>query len=263
MQDLKQNLRVILEQSWLGYRFTERTEPLVRQIYATGTMPDQEGNPVPVHGCIHPEQGEHLYSLALSTRPRITLEVGMAYGLSSLYICRALKENGGHKHIVIDPHESSEYRALGMWNLQRAGYGDLVELHEERSEQGLPRLAAQGVRIDFAFIDGWHTFDYTLVDFFFVHRMLRVGGIVAFHDCQLPAVRRVVRFAQSHRDYEALPWKRGWRRLLYQNLVDAATLLYLILTLKNPWHHRSPGPQMMALRKRSDDEPPWDFYRPF
>jgi predicted O-methyltransferase YrrM len=263
MPNLKQKLRTALDRTWLGYPMTDRTEPFVRQIYESGTMLDQEGNTVTVHGHIHPEQGERLYSLALSTQPKTTLEVGMAYGLSSLYICRALGDSGGQKHIVIDPNESSVYRQLGMWNLQCAGYGDLTELYEERSEECLPRLVQQGVQLDFAFIDGWHTFDYTLVDFYFIHRMLRVDGIVVFHDCQLPAIRRVVRFAQSHRDYEVLAWKRGWRRLLHQTLIDVAALLYLALTLKNPWHYRSPGVQLVALRKRSDKEPPWNFYRPF
>jgi hypothetical protein len=46
----------------------------------------------------------------------------------------------------------------------------------------LPRLAAAGARIQFAFIDGWHTFHHTLVDFFFVDRMLNVGEIVIIDD---------------------------------------------------------------------------------
>jgi len=45
---------------------------------------------------------------------------------------------------------------------------------------------AQGERIDFAFIDGAHTFDHVLVDFFYIDRMLNVGGIVAFDDVGFP-----------------------------------------------------------------------------
>jgi len=40
---------------------------------------------------------------------------------------------------------------------------------------------ARGVKIDFAFVDGWHTFDYTLIDFFYIDKILRSGGLVSFH----------------------------------------------------------------------------------
>jgi hypothetical protein len=32
-----------------------------------------------------------------------------------------------------------------------------------------------GVQVDFAFMDGWHTFDYTLLDFFYTDKL---GGHV-------------------------------------------------------------------------------------
>ena len=35
---------------------------------------------------------------------------------------------------------------------------------------------------DFIFIDGWHTFDYTLVDMFYADRLLRIGGYLLIDD---------------------------------------------------------------------------------
>ena len=57
----------------------------------------------------------------------------------------------------------------------------------------LTRLCAEGERIDFAFIDGNHRFDYTLVDFFYIDKMLRLGGHVAFDDLWIASVRKVVK----------------------------------------------------------------------
>jgi predicted O-methyltransferase YrrM len=74
------------------------------------------------------------------------------------------------------------FDGLGLANLDRAGYARLVEFHDEPSYRALPALEAAGQRIEFAFIDGWHTFDYVMVDFFYVDRMLRVGGIVVLDD---------------------------------------------------------------------------------
>jgi hypothetical protein len=62
----------------------------------------------------------------------------------------------------------------------------MIELHEAPSFQVLPKLQADGLRIDFAFIDGCHTFDYAMVDFFYIDKMLRVGGVVVFDDEYYP-----------------------------------------------------------------------------
>ena len=84
-----------------------------------------------------------------------------------------------------------------MANLRRSGYDHIVRLMEEPSYRALPALERSRQRIDFAFIDGWHTFDFTLLDFFFIDRILKVGGVVAFDDADWPAVRKVCRFVNE------------------------------------------------------------------
>jgi hypothetical protein len=74
-------------------------------------------------------------------------------------------------------------------------------LLEEPDFKALPCLLERGTKLDFAYIDEWHTFDYTLLDFFYIDKMLRTGGVVAFNDCGWLAVDRVLRFVQSHRKY--------------------------------------------------------------
>jgi len=76
-------------------------------------------------------------------------------------------------------------------NLERAGYGGFVEFIEKPSQIALPALVAAGRRIDFAFIDGEHTFDHVLFDFFFIDQLLNVGGVVVFDDAAWPSIRRV------------------------------------------------------------------------
>jgi len=50
-----------------------------------------------------------------------------------------------------------------------------------------------------AFIDGWHTFDYTFIDFFFVDQVLKDGGILAFHDMYALSKQKVLNFIKTHR----------------------------------------------------------------
>src|SRR5205814_9933840 len=97
--------------------------------------------------------------------------------------------------------------------LDRAGLRDRFTLLEGPAHLVLPPLVEQSVQLDFAFIDGWHTFDYKLLDFFFIDKMLRPGGIVALHDYQWESTGHVVRFALTHRRYTVAPAHRHLLRL--------------------------------------------------
>lgn len=50
----------------------------------------------------------------LSTRTVVGPDGGYAYGLSTLFICEALAEVGGERHIVIDPHQEEGWKGLGV-----------------------------------------------------------------------------------------------------------------------------------------------------
>jgi len=77
-------------------------------------------------------------------------------------------------------------------------------LLEQPDYLALPQLVAEGVRCDFVLIDGWHSFDYTLLDLFYADLLLNDGGLVAFHDTYMPCVYRAVRFLEAHKPYERL-----------------------------------------------------------
>jgi hypothetical protein len=71
----------------------------------------------------------------------------------------------------------------------------------------LPKLLERGVTLDLAFIDGWHTFDYTFLDFFYIDKLLRPGGVVLLHDRSWPSKQKVMQFIMTHRRYKELPGK--------------------------------------------------------
>jgi predicted O-methyltransferase YrrM len=144
-----------------------------------------------------------------------TLEIGCANGLSSLFICDALARQPGARHTIIDPFQTTEYRRAGVDKLDRAGFR-FYELIEEGSEYALPALCRGGARFDFCLIDGCHTFDHTLLDFFYVNRILKVGGVVAFDDTNMPAVNKVAHYVATYPCYRVLATLNncGWRRQL-------------------------------------------------
>lgn len=203
--------------------------PVLRELLETGTSPTPDGGSVPLHSAITEKEAALLSEAVSELKASTTLEVGLAFGVSALAICDALPDAPGARHIVIDPHQHHPemWRGAGLHNLERAGFGDRIEFHAEPSHRVLPRLEEKGEAIDFAFIDGFHTFDYVLTDFFYVDRMLRVGGAVAFDDAEWPAIRRVVRFAASNLHYRVWKVLPGARRSLSRKrkAYDAALLV--------------------------------------
>ena len=72
-----------------------------------------------------------------------------------------------------------------------ACWSEDLHLVEERSEFALPTiLTSNEGRFDFIFIDGWHTFDHTILDCFYAIRLLRVGGYLVLDDAHWRSVTR-------------------------------------------------------------------------
>src|SRR4051812_31809848 len=204
---------------------------LIDRIYATGKVETRDGTALDAFPAALPEaHAREIARLVRSLGLTRTLETGMAYGLSTLAICAVHEERDEGSHIAIDPHQSSDWRGIGLLNLERAGLAGRARVIEARSDEALPRLRDEGVRLDFVLIDGLHLFDATLVDFFHADRMLDAGGVVVFHDTWMPAVAQAVEYVSANRAYE--PIEAG----------DAA---------------------MVALRKTGDDDRAWDFHRDF
>ena len=170
--------------------------PVLKQILETGYVKSANGQLVRLHSNIPPEEGEFLQKIIAELKPKVSLEVGLAFGISALFICDALAKVQASRHIIIEPDDWG-----GLNNLKEAGYGHLIELHNLPSFRALPRLEAEGRKIDFAFIDGMHTFDYVMLDFFYIDRLLRVGGVVVFDDANWESIRKVCRYILTNRSY--------------------------------------------------------------
>lgn len=150
---------------------------------------------------IPPAEGLCLQSVFSAPDVRRTLEIGCAFGLSSMFICDSFaRKDVKCRHTIIDPYQSSVFSRTGIRNLEEAGLSGF-ELIEEPSELALPRLLSKAERFDAALIDGYHTFDQTMVDLYYVNRLLRVGGYLALDDCNQPAVNRAVRYLLTYPCY--------------------------------------------------------------
>jgi predicted O-methyltransferase YrrM len=190
---------------------------ILRSILETKQVSDASGNVIQLDSNIAPDEGKYLYNLITTNNMTRTLEVGMAYGVSALYIAQAHKDLGhteqvprGHAddassyrhHVAIDPFQSTQWASIGSFNLMKAGLRHLVSLVEQESHFALPHLTMhQASMFDLCFIDGMHLFDYTLVDFYYSDLLVREGGYVVFDDAHMPSVQKVIAHALKNRAY--------------------------------------------------------------
>lgn len=206
--------------------------------------------------------GELLQRAIREVRPEVSLEIGLAFGVSTLFICEALQELAAPGvHIVLDPYQHGKWRGLGLKNLQEAGFASLVSFHEEPAELYLPKLLAEGRRIDFAFIDGLHRFEQAFVEFYYINRLLRVGGLVLFDDAVRRSVNRVIRHALTYPAYEVwgstqtAPRARSVRGTLRRALTGFAPVRRLVRpdVLRRDWDLGIAG-RCVGLRKVAEDQ---------
>jgi len=151
---------------------------------------------------IGPEEGIALRDCVVQEGARRTLEAGLGWAVSTLFILEGLLENGGDiGHVAADPWQHvgleghrTRYEGAGLKLLEEAGVRDLVEFHEEESQDVFPRLLAGGREFDLAFIDANHRFEGAFLDLYYAGRLVRDRGVVFVDDVQLPGVRRAVDF---------------------------------------------------------------------
>jgi predicted O-methyltransferase YrrM len=192
-------------------------------------MPDYAALEIPPRDqgtAVSRAEAESIYGLVARLKPRATLEVGMGYGASAAFIIAAARA----PHYAMDPLQA-EYQDLGLRNVAKLGLDGYLHFFPEYSHAALPRLCAEGVKVDFAFIDGGHRFDDIFIDFYYAELLLNEGGHILLHDAWMRSTQTVASWVRRNkRNFERVP-------LPMQNLI-----LY---------------------RKRGPDDRAWNHFRGF
>lgn len=116
-----------------------------------------------------PEYLEWLQWLHNRLKPATYLEIGVETGQSLRFA------QGGTKAIGVDPAIRITYSQECWVKLFRQTSDEFFAQHD------LQRVF-DGAKLDFAFIDGLHTFDQALKDFVNIEKHAHEGTVVAFHD---------------------------------------------------------------------------------
>jgi predicted O-methyltransferase YrrM len=221
---------------------------LLNDIFGRGVVELNGEQTLPLHSHLLLLECRLLQAWLTACKPRRVLEIGMAYGISSLAICEVLQHFEDVRFDIIDPHQRSDWQSVGIRNLTRAGFDGFYKLHEEPSEVCLPRFMADGHGLDFAFIDGWHSFDQVLVEFYYINRMLDTGGLVVFDDITFPGIQKACSFISKLECYRPEQPPDDFR------IIRAARIRRLA---------RQPEFRIVAFRKISPDVRTWHWYKEF
>jgi predicted O-methyltransferase YrrM len=166
-----------------------------------------------------------------------TLETGC--GASTVVFAAA-----GANHTAISPAQEEHARVRT--------YCDQIGIDHSRlrfvvglSDDVLPTLTAERV-LDVAFIDGAHSFPYPEVDWYYITRMLKVGGHLVFDDVPVPAVAPLFR----HMSVEP-----NWR---FEAVLDNRAAAFSLLAppqpedwSNQPFNSRYPDYSFVALPLRA------------
>ena len=126
---------------------------------------------------------ELLFRGAIILEAHCIVEIGAAWGTSSMVLGLACKETGGHLWSV-------EAKPRREWfdNIKKMGLDKTVTLIKGCSPA--VHLDLPGP-IDFLFIDGDHQTRSVLRDYYYWSHFVRVGGLIGFHDIYGPPSPKV------------------------------------------------------------------------
>ncbi len=205
---------------------------LVEKIYSTGKVANLSG----VERFIYPwaisaDIGNVLYDLITEHEVNKSLEIGLAYGLSTLFMCQAHKNKNYGCHTAIDPCQSVEFQSIGVDQIKKANLVNHFRLLEEKDYDILPALLKAGEKFGFIFIDGLHMHDYVVLDYFYGDLLLEQDGLLAFDDCHAPGVSSAVAYLEKNRNYRFLDQYSDHRLRVYRKLSEDRR------TINSPNHH--------------------------
>ena len=175
---------------------------------------DRSLNSIPANFDASPCLAQISYCICHLLRPTLVVETGVARGVTSAFILRALAENGkGHLYSIDLPtlHRKAESftgtaipeELKGRWTLR---LGD--------SQHMLPRLLQQIGAIDMFIHDSRHTYQHQMMEYTIVWPYLQSGGVLISDDVYNDAFIEFSEAQESQPLVVAQPGGTGWYGLL-------------------------------------------------
>ena len=118
------------------------------------------------------DKAEFCYQLCRSLRATRVIEAGTSFGISTLYLAAAVRDNQVENGVVIGTEYEPDKVEVSRANFEEAGLSEFIELREGDLRQTLQNV---GGPVDFMLVDIW---DVALPALELVSSSLRPGAIV-------------------------------------------------------------------------------------
>lgn len=178
---------------------------VLREVLETQKISLPDGSSIQLTANISEWNSNALRQFVELSAPSIVVEIGMAYGVSTLSILAGLQNAGVGQLISVDPYVGWPTGRIAALHLVERAHALNIHRHLHlHSHEGLTELGRQGLVPDFVYIDGNHNFEYVLTDFFLADKLMKPGGVIAFNDCGWKSVHAVIQFLKRNRRYREL-----------------------------------------------------------
>jgi predicted O-methyltransferase YrrM len=152
---------------------------------------------------LDPDKAEFCYQLCRASNARRIVEIGTSYGVSTLYLAAAIRDNihvAGGDGVVIGTEYEPNKAAAARAHFEQAGLSRFVDLREGDLRQTLKQIDGP---VDFMLMDIWITMARPALELVTPH--LRPGAIVIADNTR--------QYRNEYADYFAFLEAQGFRTM--------------------------------------------------
>lgn len=157
---------------------------------ATMTAAERADAAASLYMPVSPEGGRLLYALVRAIRPATVVEFGTSFGVSTLYLAAAVRDNGAG-HVTTTELSASKARAAQR-TFTEAGLDDVITVLEG---DALATLAGLAGPVGLVLLDGWK--DLCLPVLQLLEPQLAPGALVVADDSSFPSMKPYLDYVRA------------------------------------------------------------------
>ena len=146
------------------------------------------------------EEGITIYNTIIKNNFSKCLEIGMGYGISSIYILLALQKNPNNekKLVSIDLLESTQWKNFGIKILKFFNMIKYHKLIENIHYIELPKIVANKENYEFIYINSWYSFENMIIILFYCSKILQKDGIIIINEIYQPGIYKCIKYIDNN-----------------------------------------------------------------